>query len=626
MTLGGAVHRSRLFRALAVVVVGLAPVVMMQPSANAVLPDSSDVLISNGSPRGPFSANKQNEPAVAIDANNPTVLAAGSNDNIDMEACNAGTDNTCPFTDGVGVSGIYFSFDSGSTWTQPTYTGLSARSCAGEPGDADPPCTPAVGPIGTLPNYYEHNLVADGDPAVAFGPKPDGHGGFTYANGSRLYYANLTSTIPGKASPFKGFEAIAVSHTDNPQSAAAGNAAAWSAPVIASKQNSALFADKEQIWADNAKSSAHFGNAYVCYSGFRSGPGVSQPLFVLTSRDGGSTWVQKQVTPATNNTHSRNGFGRSGCTIRTDSRGVVYVFDYAFGFGEPGLGQIQMIKSFDGGATFTRPRTVATAYDSCGGFEPSIGRCVMDGVGGARSDLSSSPSVDIANGAPLGTDATNRIVMSWVDGKVLNAEQVRFNYSNNGGGTWSAPVSIQQPGDRGYYSAPAISPDGKEVWVVYNAWLEPFKNGTQGLTNDRPLVGVMLHADSAASGVGPFSLVHRGASGDARASSQNNLAAEFLGDYVYAAASRTYGAAVWNDVRNGADCAEIDAYRQELHDAAVASGAQTAEAEEPRGEELAASKGKPEAPRAEGEAPAVQSSCDLNFGNTDIYGGAWANR
>jgi hypothetical protein len=409
---------------------------------------AADTRVSIGSPLTPFSQNKQNEPAVAVDPHQPAVLAAGANDNIDMEACNAGADNTCPFTDGVGASGVYFSFDNGLTWTQPTYTGLTARGCLGVPGP-DPGCTPTTGDIGTLPNYAESDLVSDGDPAVAFGPKPTGNGGFSYAGGSRLYYANLTSAIPGTA-PFKGAEAIAVSHTDDVAAAAAGVNGAWSPPVIASHQTSALFSDKEQVWADNAQSSPFFGNVYVCYAAFRgNGNGfTNQPLDVLASGDGGNNWTQHQVTPATNNVTSRNGFGRSGCTVRTDSHGVVYVFDFQFGFSPTtsAAGQIQMIRSFDGGAHWERPVNIFTAFDTCNAFEPSIGRCVEDGVGGARSDLSPAPSVDIANGAPLGADATNRLVLTWVDGGGgLNHEHVMFTTSANGSPSSSAAIAATTP-------------------------------------------------------------------------------------------------------------------------------------------------------------------------------------
>jgi hypothetical protein len=591
--------------------------------------NGGDTRVSIGSPPGPFSQNKQNEPAVAIDANHPDVVVAGANDNIDMEACNAGPDTDCPFTEGVGGSGVYFSFNSGDSWSQPTYTGLSARHCLGAPGD-DASCKPRVGPIGTLPKYYESGLVSDGDPAVAFGPTPDARGNFSWANGSRLYYANLTSNLPGRQA-FKGSEAIAVSHIDGPAAtgltpAVVANQANWSAPVIASKQNSALFSDKEQIWADNSESSPYFGNAYVCFAAFQ-GNGA-QPLKVLTSDDGGSSWTSRQVTSAANNPNSQQGFGRSGCTVRTDSEGVVYVFvnQFAFDPTAAAAGKIQMIKSIDGGKTWTRPVNIFTAFDTCNYVEPSIGRCVEDGVAGARSDLSSAPSVDIANGAPTGVDATNELVLTWVDGRDgLNQEHVMFTSSSAGGNDWQLPREVGQGGDRGYYSAPAISPNGTDTWLVYNAFTTPFRESAVGPANDRQLVGVVLHADVGSNGaVGSFSEVHRGASGDARGSSQNDLAAEFLGDYVYAAATRTYGAAVWNDVRNAADCPAIDEYRQGLHDEAVATGTQTAEAEEPRGEEERMQRG-PKAQEEVEAAPAVQQVCPLNFGNSDIYGGSYAD-
>jgi hypothetical protein len=573
------------------------------PAAMAFNPDT---LVNVGSlnPSLPFSQNKQNEPALAVDANHTNVLVAGANDEIDMEGCNAGADNTCPFTPGVGTSGVYFSFDSGTTWIQPTYTGWTARNCLGVPGDTDPACTPQVGPIGTLPWYYENGLVSDGDPGVAFGPVPDGSGHFDWGNGSRLYYSNLTANFGATRdeAAFKGVEAIAVSRTDNVQAAAAGNKAAWMPPVLVSKQSSTTFSDKSQIWADNAASSHFFGNVYVCFASFRSnshGFASPQPLIVATSTDGGNTWKSKQVTAASNNPFNTNqGFGRSGCTVRTDSEGVVYVVANQFAVGQPGQGQHILVKSFNGGQTWTKPKKIGLAVDTCFAisFDGTSFRCVMDGVAGARDDLSSAPSIDIANGAPSGADATDLIVRTWVDGRDgVNHEHVFTSFSTNGGTSWSPPVPAETPGDRGYYSAIAISPNGTDAWLVYNAFTTPFRNDT---TSPRNLVGVVKHADIAGGVVGAFGDIHRSPGGDPRGSSQNNLWLEFLGDYVYGVATRTYGAGVWNDVRRGADCPAIDAWRAAAQ-AAITNDTDVA------------------------PPPAPQQACGPTFGNSDIFGGSY---
>jgi hypothetical protein len=41
----------------------------------------------------------------------------------------------------------------------------------------------------------EAGLVSDGEPAVTFGPRKGTDGKFSWANGSRLYYANLTTNF-----------------------------------------------------------------------------------------------------------------------------------------------------------------------------------------------------------------------------------------------------------------------------------------------------------------------------------------------------------------------------------------------------------------------------------------------
>jgi hypothetical protein len=557
----------------------LALVLGLMPAAGAA-PRGGDTKVTVGSPRTLFPRNKQNEPAVAVALNaaNPTVLAAGANEESDLEPCPKTPPEPpeirCPFTPGVGISGVYFSFDAGGSWVSPTYTGWTARNG-----------TPHVGPIETLPFYFERGLVSDGDPALAFGPRPGRHG-FSWANGARLYYANLAAAFPGQT-PFRAAEVIAVSRTDNVRAAASGDQSAWRRPTIVTKDLRAqIFSDKENVWADNAASSRFFGNVYVCWNK-NVGLTSTAPQAVVLSRstDGGATWgAERRLSPFV---AASAVTGLIGCQIRTDSRGTVYVFWEQNP--RPRAGAMMMTRSFDGGRSFERPRAVAH-FVQPGRLDPLTGLFTFDGVAGARTGP--SPSVDVANGAPSGRDATDELVLAWSDGRRgLNHEQALVQASTTRGRTWSAPVDAAQSGDRPDFPAVAISPNGTDVYLTYDAFLTPWRLTT---SSSRLLQGVVRHADVGTSGgLGGFATLHRGAVGDARASSTNSLAAGFIGDYNYAAATRTFGAAVWNDVRDAAVCPAVNRYRQSLL------------TNHPL------------------PAPWPLAACPPTFGNTDIFGGSY---
>jgi hypothetical protein len=529
----------------------------------------ADAEVSVGSPHTIAPRSHQNEPAVAIDAHQPNVLVAGSNDYIDQQPCPEDISHDIAqcdeFSAGIGVSGVYFSFDSGETWMQPTYTGWQARNC----GTATV-CPGSFGPIGRIPWYYESGLTDDGDPAVAIGPKPV-NGTFSWENGSRVYYANLTANFPGSTAIPRGYEAVAVSRLDNPTPTRVQNKSNWFRPVIAtSQQSNTAFTDKEQIWADNASSSPFFGRAYVCYAEFRSNghhnPGTEiAPLTVLTSTDGGSTWTKKQIQPADAGGHGQSGFGSSGCTVRTDSAGNVYVFAEQFEnpllSGLPTHGKQVMFKSTDGGMHWSKAKTLFTITDPCFFQDPLSGRCVMDGYTGARTDLASVPSVDIANGAPAGGDATNLIIDSWADASLgLNHEKTWVAWSSDGGRNWHGPTAVSLPGDRPMYAAPAISPSGDRAYVVYEAVTSPWRG--DNVTAPRPWHGVFLSAPIGAGGPGAWDVVYDGPTADLRSSFPGHrFREERVGDYVYAAASRDYGVGLWIDVRNAAVCPAIQQWR-----------------------------------------------------------------
>jgi hypothetical protein len=527
---------------------------------------SADSKVTVGSPPTPYLPNGSNEPALAMDANHPAVLAAGANDLVDSSPCKG---SSCDLTPDIGISGIYFSLNGGTTWTQPTYSGLTAQNG-----------TTHLGPIHTLPNYLENGMSSHGDPALAFGPKP-GPDGFSWANGSRLYYANLAFPLTGQM-PFSGPVAATVSRTDDAAAAAAGVQNAWKAPVIVTRQSNTTFSDKEDIWADNASSSRFFGNVYVCNTAFRSVGGPPEPIKLSASSDGGDTWRQRQLSAATNNAQTG---GRQGCAVRTDSAGVVYVV-WEGADVQTGQSVFFLARSFDGGSNFDKPRAVVTVHD-VGVFDPVSRRIVFDGFAGTRTD--SFPSLSIANGAPTGTDATDTLVLTWPDG-ALNHEQALVQTSADQGVTWSTPVNAAEAGDRPDNPAVAISPNGTDLYLVYNGYLQPFQTTT---ANPRRMQGVARHADVGAGGaVGSFTTLHRGAVGDARGSTRT-LNRELIYDYQYAAAARDYGVVIWIDARDAASCDAVNAYRQSLIDGTPIT------------------------------RPAPLTDCPAQFGNNDIFGGAY---
>ena len=554
--------------------------------------------VSIGSPIGSTPENHQNEPAVALDAKSPNVLVAGANDFVDQEACPralAVDSGTClDRAVGVGFSGVYFSFDSGRSWTQPSYTGLTNADC-----DPTTLCKGHAGTIHTVPWYAENQLVSFGDPALAVGPVPGPDGAFSWANGERVYYATLTAALSTQVEfsfpnpVFNGLVGVAVSRLDNPTATSVLQKSAWRPPVIVSShQGQMAFQDKEQMWADNAASSRFFGRVYICSTDYRSQKTINPaPVESFYSADGGGTWTRVQVTSAATNGHGPNAFGYTGCAIRTDSHGVVYLFDERYDTTALSGAHV-MFKSYDGGAHWTQPQVIEQVTNPCYFVDPLDGRCVMDGYAGARTDLSGAPSIAIANGAPTGAGATNEIIDAWSDAPALDGEVADVTFSTDGGSSWSPRQSVALPGDRPLYSAGAIAPDGSRAYVIYEADTTPWVGAD--FTAPRPYHGVLLSAplDGAGSPTA-WTVESNEPPGDLRATFPgHDLYQERVGDYVYAAAANGYGVGLWASARDATVCEALQNWRAKS---------------------LAA--GQPALPGA----PWPLTDCPASFGNVDIF-------
>ena len=176
--------------------------------------------------------------------------------------------------------------------------------------------------------YCENGLVADGDPAVAFGPRPDSNGVFSWSNGSRLYYVNLTSNFGATRTDqtFKGFEAIGspAPTTSRPPPPATN---AW---MPTRRSSRAVFDDvlrqgsglgRQRVLEPVLRHGLRLlgGVRRTGERQRRAGAARTSPSRTTAATRGRSI----QISAAANN-GQRN--PTDGCTIRTDSHGNAYVF------------------------------------------------------------------------------------------------------------------------------------------------------------------------------------------------------------------------------------------------------------------------------------------------------------
>ena len=357
------------------------------------------------------AAAPQNETAIAVDPGNALRVVAAANDYVSRTWTCAISGTPCSAL-GDGYSGTYFSNDGGKHW-----------------------CCVSMDPahLGTLIPGVERLTGgiydAGGDPAVAF----DSRGNVYYA-GLGFDRTSPPNTVAVNRGTFDGAGALS-----------------WGPPTFINPTSSpSALNDKEWIAVDSNASSPFRDRVYVTWTRFifnaHSGAYVQSPISFVYSTDGGKTFSSPKLI-------SGNVLYGQGSRPAVGPDGTLYVFwDAATRLAT--LDSIWMVKSADGGVTWSKPVAVSQLVD-------------IIPVADTAFRVNSYPAAAIA---PDGTAyVTWSSLLSDAGGLcpgVTNSgchAEVLYSKSTDGGATWTSPAPVFAASTRTAVGYPVTQPDGSTL-------------------------------------------------------------------------------------------------------------------------------------------------------------------
>jgi hypothetical protein len=514
--------------------------------ANGRTPAPGDAITACGANR-----RQQNEPSTAVDARNPSIVVAGSNDYCTVELA------------GGTWAGFYRSTTSGATWVDSLLPGY--------PTDTSPE--------GLASPLQKRGITNAGDPVQAWD-----------LQGRLFYMGNAFNRV----APQNGSVWVATYDQD---------AAHYVRTVIVGKAGPALsgrFNDKTSIEVDRGVNSPHRGNVYAAWSLFQ-GNGNNSIQFVRSTNHGATFSHPAKISTGSKDVQFAD--------IAVTSNGTVYVayrqFESSRGRQEA---SIQYVVSTDGGATFSRAATAAhfepfDAADSAGdpeaaeeaheqAFENADGpesEAGEESVGDSRDcgsgpfacqsgfvffrhdsqpritadPKSSSQNVYLVYDATIpGTQQGSQTTYNTANpvGTTLRVGQGGIYFATLTGNRWSTP-RLLAPTARGHQFFPDINADGGVLHALWHdsrndpAYSVQYPPGNNGAVRDAAGFAAATHgldtyAASSTNGGTNWALARlSGASQMPNYEMFGDRRVPFHGDYNYVSSVGAFAYNTWTDTR-----------------------------------------------------------------------------